>query len=204
MGFVKNIKSKFEGRLVPDESEYEDDVEYEDDGEEEEEGYDEEESGYDEEDEDDSYNYSSDDDITPPEYVRFGETSSKKKKPEYRSERSSAEHRSSKQQKSNIYNMNNSKSQPKFKLNFISLHDIYDAKNVANIMIDQNAMVVVNLGMLSDEQKRRAMDFLDGAKYVTNSLFTRFTENICAFLPESVELHGDFYGQVDLDDFGNF
>ena len=34
--------------------------------------------------------------------------------------------------------------------------------------------------------------------------FTRFTENICAFLPESVELHGDFYGQVDLADFANF
>ena len=100
--------------------------------------------------------------------------------------------------------MNSAKTQSKFKLNFIALHDIYDAKNVANLMIDQNAMVVVNLGLLSDEQKRRAMDFLDGAKYVTNSIFTRFTENICAFLPESVELHGDFYGQVDLDDFANF
>ena len=107
---------------------------------------------------------------------------------------------------SNVYDMNSSKvrSNAKFKLTFISLHDIYDAKNVANIMIDQNAMVVVNLGLLSDEQKRRAMDFLDGAKYVTNSIFTRFTENICAFLPEGVELHGDFYGQVDIDNLGSF
>ena len=101
---------------------------------------------------------------------------------------------------SNIYNMNSSKARSgsKFKLTFISLHDIYDAKNVANLMIDQNAMVVVNLGLLSDEQKRRAMDFLDGAKYVTKSVFARFTESICAFIPSDIELHGDFYNQVEL------
>ena len=101
--------------------------------------------------------------------------------------------------------MNNTdRVQPKFKLNFIALNDIYDAKNVADIMKEQNAMVVVNLGLLSKEQKVRSMDFLDGVKFVTNSRFTRFTENICAFLPETVELHGDFYDQVDVDGFGSF
>ncbi len=199
MGFVKNIKSKFEEHFIPDERDYDDtDVEYED----EEDGYEYSDGDSDYyEDETSPFGYSSDDSINPPEYVKYGETASKQKK----AERPANEFKSVKQQpKSNIYNMGNTKSQSKFKLNFIALHDIYDAKNVANIMIDQNAMVVVNLGLLSDEQKRRAMDFLDGAKYVTNSIFTRFTENICAFLPESVELHGDFYGQVDLDDFGNF
>ncbi len=195
MGFVKNIKSKLGEHFIPDEKGYEDDVEYEDDEYEDEEAY------YDEEEE--SAFYSHDSTITPPEYIKYGESAPKHKKTEYST---SGEKKSApKQQKSNIYSMGNSAApQGKFKLNFIALHDIYDAKNVANIMIDQNAMVVVNLGLLSDEQKRRAMDFLDGAKYVTNSMFTRFTENICAFLPETVELHGDFYGQVDLDDFGNF
>lgn len=200
MGFVKNIKSKFEEHFIPDERDYdENDVEYED----EEDGYEYSDGADDYYDEEESspFAYSSDDTINPPEYVKYGETASKSKKVE----RPVNEYKSVKQQpKSNIYNMGSAKTQGKFKLNFIALHDIYDAKNVANIMIDQNAMVVVNLGLLSDEQKRRAMDFLDGAKYVTNSIFTRFTENICAFLPESVELHGDFYGQVDLDDFGNF
>ncbi len=200
MGFVKNIKSKFEEHFIPDEKGYDSsDVEYEDEDDEyeyegREEGY------YDDEEEESAFGYSAESPITPPEYVKYGESAPKQKK----AERASYEQKTAKQPKSNIYNMGTTKQQTKFKLNFIALHDIYDAKNVANIMIDQNAMVVVNLGLLSDEQKRRAMDFLDGAKYVTNSIFTRFTENICAFLPESVELHGDFYGQVDLDDFGNF
>lgn len=196
MGFVKNIRSKFEEHFIPDEREYdENDVEYDE--------YEDEDGAYydEEENEVSSYSYSPESPITPPEYVKYGESAPKQKK----TEKKAFEQQPPKQQKSNIYNMGSARQNTgKFKLNFIALHDIYDAKNVANIMIDQNAMVVVNLGLLSDEQKRRAMDFLDGAKYVTNSIFTRFTENICAFLPETVELHGDFYGQVDLDEFGNF
>ncbi len=86
----------------------------------------------------------------------------------------------------------------KFKLSFISLHDIYDARNVANLMMDKSSIVVVNLSLLSEEESKRAMDFLDGAKYVTQSVFARFTENICAFIPADIELHGDFYNQVEL------
>ena len=101
---------------------------------------------------------------------------------------------------SNIYDMNSGKSRSssKFKLTFISLHDIYDAKNVANLMMEKNTIVVVNLSLLSEEQSKRAMDFLDGAKYVTKSVFARFTESICAFIPSDIELHGDFYNQVEL------
>jgi FtsZ-interacting cell division protein YlmF len=103
---------------------------------------------------------------------------------------------------SNLYDMNSSKvrtgASSKFKLTFISLHDIYDAKNVANLMMDRNTIVVVNLSLLSEDQSKRAMDFLDGAKYVTKSVFARFTESICAFIPSDIELHGDFYNQVEL------
>ncbi len=100
----------------------------------------------------------------------------------------------------NIYDMNSTKSRSgsKFKLTFISLHDIYDAKNVANLMMDRNTIVVVNLSLLSEDQSKRAMDFLDGAKYVTKSVFARFTESICVFIPSDIELHGDFYNQVEL------
>lgn len=102
---------------------------------------------------------------------------------------------------SKLYDMNSAKSRTsgsKFKLTFISLHDIYDAKNVANLMMDRNTIVVVNLSLLSEDQSKRAMDFLDGAKYVTKSVFARFTESICAFIPSDIELHGDFYNQVEL------
>ena len=101
---------------------------------------------------------------------------------------------------SNLYDINSSKarSSSKFRLTFISLHDIYDAKNVANLMMEKNAIVVVNLSLLNEEQSKRAMDFLDGAKYVTKCVFARFTESICAFIPSDIELHGDFYNQVEL------
>lgn len=101
---------------------------------------------------------------------------------------------------SNLYDINSSKSRSssKFRLTFISLHDIYDAKNVANLMMEKNAIVVVNLSLLNEEQSKRAMDFLDGAKYVTKCVFARFTESICAFIPSDIELHGDFYNQVEL------
>ncbi len=101
---------------------------------------------------------------------------------------------------SNLYDIKSAPSRTgsKFKLSFISLHDIYDAKNVANLMMDKSSIVVVNLSLLSEEQSKRAMDFLDGAKYVTKSVFARFTESICAFIPADIELHGDFYNQVEL------
>ncbi len=101
---------------------------------------------------------------------------------------------------SNLYDINSSKarSSSKFRLTFISLHDIYDAKNVANLMMERNAIVVVNLSLLNEDQSKRAMDFLDGAKYVTKCVFARFTESICAFIPSDIELHGDFYNQVEL------
>lgn len=101
----------------------------------------------------------------------------------------------------NIYNMNTVKQQNKYKLNSILLRDIYDAKNVASLMIDKDTIVVVNLSLLTDSQKIRAMDFLDGVKYVTKSVFARFTENICTFVPEGVELYGDFFSQIDIESF---
>lgn len=102
-----------------------------------------------------------------------------------------------------LYDLNAARSQPKFKLNFISLHDIFDAKNVANLMIERDTIIVVNIANLSDEEKRRAMDFLDGAKYVSRSVFARFTDTICAFIPSEIELHGDFYGQVEIASFND-
>ncbi len=86
----------------------------------------------------------------------------------------------------------------KHKLTFITLHDFYDAKNVANLMIDKHTIIIVNLALLREDHARRAMDFLDGVKYVTKSVFVRFSDNMCAFIPEDIELHGDFYNQVEI------
>ena len=86
----------------------------------------------------------------------------------------------------------------KHKLTFIALHDFYDAKNVANLMIEKHTIIIVNLALLREDHAKRAMDFLDGVKYVTKSVFVRFSDSMCAFIPEDIELHGDFYNQVEL------
>jgi FtsZ-interacting cell division protein YlmF len=65
-------------------------------------------------------------------------------------------------------------------------------------MMDRNTIVVVNLSLLSEDQSKRAMDFLDGAKYVAKCIYTQLTEDVYAYIPGDVELHGDFLDQVDL------
>lgn len=191
---IKDFKTKFKEHFIPDDD-YDDDVEFEEEGEYEE---DYEDSAYDSG-EQDSYRYSPDSMLNPPEYVKYGEPVKPKKE---------APKASYKKTGSNIYNMNASvndeKPKAKFKLNFIVLNNLCDAVNVADIMMKKNEMVVVNFSRLSDDQKVRATDFLDGAKYVSDSLFTKFTDEIFAYLPKSVELHGDFYDQVDLDNIGSY
>lgn len=140
-------------------------------------------------DKDDDFTFNPQPGINVPEYAFEPKASSKKKEAPAPVKAGNA----------NIYNINAARPANKFKLNSILLRDIYDAKNVAALMMERDTIVVVNLSLLTDDQKVRAMDFLDGAKFVTKSVFARFAENICAFVPESVELFGDFFSQIDLE-----
>ncbi len=99
-----------------------------------------------------------------------------------------------------LYDINSGK-KSKFKLSFITLQDMYDAKNVANLMMDNDTIVVVNIDNLSQRDKRRAMDFLDGAKYVAKSVHVQFTKTMYAYIPDDIELHGDFCDQVEITSF---
>lgn len=101
----------------------------------------------------------------------------------------------------NLYDIKAARTSPKFKLSFISLQDIYDVKNVAHLMMQKDTIIVVNISYLDDDLRRRAMDFLDGAKYVSKTVFARFSETMCAFIPSDIELSGDFYGQVEIASF---
>ncbi len=190
MGFVKNFKDKINEHFVNNDYEEYDsaisDEDFEDVS-----GEGSNSSIYDSEPEE-SYTFNPQPGITVPEYS-FEPKQAQKKKAEAPA--------ASKAGNANIYNLNNARPANKFKLNSILLRDIYDAKNVAAMMMERDTIVVVNLSLLSDEQKVRAMDFLDGAKFVTKSVFARFAENICAFVPETVELFGDFFSQIDLDSF---
>lgn len=192
MGFVKNIKDKLSEHFVPNEyDEYESAIspdDYEDEVLEDAPSnssiYE-----YDNDDTQNDYSYSPQGTINVPEY-NFGPA---KKEPKKKAEAPKSG--------ASIYNMSTARPANKFKLNSILLRDIYDAKNVAALMMEKDTIVVVNLSLLTEDQKVRAMDFLDGAKFVTKSVFARFAENICAFVPETVELFGDFFSQIDLESF---
>ncbi len=99
----------------------------------------------------------------------------------------------------NIYSMNSVRPLSKFKLNCITLKDIYGSKDVALLMMEKDTIILVDFSLLDEEQKLRAMDFIDGAKCVTNAIFGRLNEDIIVFVPENVELRGDFQSQVDFD-----
>ncbi len=192
MGFVKNIKDKFSEHFVTNDYDDYDSAISDDDYEG---GEDEEMQGsiYDSEPESpstDDFSYSPKSGMNIPEYNFSGKTNESK-----------TTGASVPKQGASIYNMNTARPVNKFKLNSILLRDIYDAKNVAALMMEKDTIVVVNLSLLTDDQKVRAMDFLDGAKFVTKSVFARFAENICAFVPETVELFGDFFSQIDMDSF---
>lgn len=136
-----------------------------------------------------------------PKYTPYGEDSSYAAEPDYDAyEEPKAEpKRKASKSGANIYNMNSTpKYAPKFRLFFYSLNDMYDAKNVADKIIDKNTIVIINLANLDDDQKIRAMDFLDGAKYVAKCIYTQLTDEVYAYIPGDVELHGDFLDQVDL------
>lgn len=99
----------------------------------------------------------------------------------------------------NIYSMNSVRALNKFKLNSITLKDIYGSKDVALLMMEKDTIILVDFSMLDEEQKVRAMDFIDGAKCVTKSVFGRLNDDIVVFVPENVELQGDFQSQLDFD-----
>ena len=211
MDFVKNLKAKLGEHNIfsSDDSVVNDDDYVDADSQD---YYDEDYDGYDDADVNDydDYNgsaFTAEDGLGAPEYNSYESTktasySAKPKKTAAAPKAAPVSSASSVKSTGNIYNMNTVKQQSnKYKLNSILLRDIYDAKNVASLMIDKDTIVVVNLSLLTDAQKVRAMDFLDGVKYVTKSVFARFTENICTFVPEGVELYGDFFSQIDIESF---
>ena len=150
-----------------------------------------------------SYSYSPTGGLNAPEY-EFSRNTSTPPAPEFKFTKTTAspapEFKASTEKKSsNIYNMNSIRPMNKFKLNSITLNDIYGAKDVALLMMEKDTILIVNFSPLTDEQKLRAMDFLDGARCVTNAIFARLNDNIIVFVPENVELRGDFQSQVDFE-----
>lgn len=197
MDFLKNFKDKVNERLFASDEEYDDDEINEED--------------YDEQSDEPMF----DGEINPPSYNSYNSYNNYSysptggmKAPEYDfgkkttvnpPEYTPSSSVNTEKKGGTIYSMNNIRPTTKFKLNSITLHEIYGAKEVALLMMEKDTIIIVNFSPLSENQKLRAMDFLDGAKCVTNAILAKLNENIVVFVPEGVELCGDFQSQVDLD-----
>ena len=191
MDFFKNFKEKMNERLFASDEEYNEEENNDQDYNDENEG----ESMFDGE-------------VNPPEYNSYYSPTGGMKAPEYdfssRPTTSVPEYNPSAfsatadKKIGNIYSMNTVKP-PKFKLNSITLTEIYGAKEVAMLMVEKDTIIIVNFSPLSPEDKLRAMDFLDGARCVTNAIFAKLNDHIVVFVPENVELCGDFESQVDFE-----
>lgn len=200
MDFLKNFKDKVNERLFANDEEYdEDEVNEEEYAEEEasEPVFDRgmEPPAYGSSNSYNNYSYSPTGGLNAPEYS-FGKASST---PKYDFSSPSSASASGDKKGGTIYSMNTMRAANKFKLNSITLHEIYGAKEVALLMMEKDTIIIVNFSPLTDDQKLRAMDFLDGARCVTNAIFAKLNENIIVFVPENVELCGDFQSQVDID-----
>ena len=131
-----------------------------------------------------------------PDYVPYGtQYSAPQQQPPKAS--GSSKFKSSEKSNANIYAMPDMKKSSKLKISLFVLNDTDDARNVADSMIDRGIVVICDMSKISVAEERRVLDFLDGVKYVCNSIIESIADHIYLIVPEAAELSGDFFSQVD-------
>lgn len=103
----------------------------------------------------------------------------------------------------NIYQMNNGIPQA-IKVNrvvYFYLEDREDARNIADCMVAQDAVVLLDMSKLDKEDSMCVLHFLDGVKYIYKSKMETIAANVYLIVPNSIELAGDFYDQVSPGTF---
>lgn len=106
--------------------------------------------------------------------------------------------RFTRKQGTNIYQMNNNAA-PQVKVNrvvYFYLEDRDDARNIADCMVAQDAVVLLDMSKLTKEDSMCVLHFLDGVKYIYKSKMEIIATNVYLIVPSSIELAGDFYDQV--------
>ncbi|MCM1544777.1 MAG: cell division protein SepF [Ruminococcus sp.] len=116
----------------------------------------------------------------------------------------SFESKFTKKQNSNIYQMNNNNAKTAAKVArvvYFFLEDPDDARNIADCMIAQDAIVLVDMSKLGKDEALCVLHFLDGVRYIYKSKTETIIDNIYLIVPQSIELAGDFYEQVNQGSF---
>lgn len=103
----------------------------------------------------------------------------------------------------NIYQMNNNipQSIKVSRVVYFYLEDREDARNIADCMVAQDAVVLLDMSRLDKEDSMCVLHFLDGVKYIYKSKMETIASNVYLIVPNSIELAGDFYDQVSPGTF---
>ncbi|MGN0467865.1 MAG: cell division protein SepF [Acutalibacteraceae bacterium] len=104
----------------------------------------------------------------------------------------------------NIYKMNNDQAVSSVskvsKVIYFNLEDAEDARDIADCMIKKDSVILADITKLSAEDAQKVLNFLDGVRYICKSTIEQIS-NINLIVPQSVELTGDFYGQMSQGTF---
>ena len=103
----------------------------------------------------------------------------------------------------NIYQMNNNIPQAikVSRVVYFYLEDREDARNIADCMVAQDAVVLLDMSKLDKEDSMCVLHLLDGVKYIYKSKMETIASNVYLIVPNSIELAGDFYDQVSPGTF---
>ena len=103
----------------------------------------------------------------------------------------------------NIYQINNNIPQAikVSRVVYFYLEDREDARNIADCMVAQDAVVLLDMSKLDKEDSMCVLHFLDGVKYIYKSKMETIASNVYLIVPNSIELAGDFYDQVSPGTF---
>lgn len=134
----------------------------------------------------------------------YSSNSSFNRSTESRDTGASFESKFTKKQNTNIYQMNNNNTNAATKVArvvYFFLEDPDDARNIADCMIAQDAIVLVDMSKLGKDEALCVLHFLDGVRYIYKSKTETIIDNIYLIVPQSIELAGDFYEQVNQGSF---
>lgn len=88
----------------------------------------------------------------------------------------------------NIYQMNNNIPQAikVSRVVYFYLEDREDARNIADCMVAQDAVVLLDMSKLDKEDSMCVLHFLDGVKYIYKSKMETIASNVYLIVPNSI------------------
>ncbi len=94
----------------------------------------------------------------------------------------------------NLYKMTG---KPKFRLSILRLEKLEDVVKVADDILSENTITLVDLRYVPKDVLRRIIDFIDGVRYTNKAKMETVADYTYVVVPKDVEMTGDLLSQLD-------